>query len=128
MLLVDIGCLTGRERSNLKLTSQKANFTTRLIQVHRNSSSTVLPTLIYKSNRSSNNSVTLTHLDTIKGVLMRQPCVDFGSTFNTVDPIRLAAKLSDVTMNCIVYKSTYVYIRLYYVAYQLVIFTTENES
>lgn len=95
--------------------------TTRLIQVHKNSSPAYLNFQTHWTYCSSSTTQTgplttaspssrtpsLTHLDTIKGLFMRQLFVDFHSTFNTVVPIRLVAKLCDLSMNSTVCKSTF---------------------
>ncbi len=61
--------------------------------------------LTYRPNRSTDNAIShvlhssLTHIDSKKGNYVRLLFIDYSSDFNTIVPIKLALKLTDLGLN-----------------------------
>ncbi len=53
----------------------------------------------YRPNRSTDDAISHTHIDSSNGNFARLLFIDYSSTFNTIVPIKLASKLTDLGLN-----------------------------
>ncbi len=77
----------------------------RLVKSHISSSIPVTLDPLHRPNRSTDNAIShilhssLTHIDSSNGNFARLLFIDYISAFNTIVPIKLASKLTDLRLN-----------------------------